>query len=379
MQELLKPLRNGLFSRIVNKANSDKHNKRFSSWQHMVAMVYAQLTNASSLRTLASSYNQHSTAHYHLNTAEIKRSTLAQANANRNPAVFADTVTALISQAQRHIKRECNEMLYLLDSSPISLKGMGFDDWTTAHKTSRTQGLKLHLVYDMHSQTPIYHDISVPNINDITAAQEIPIQSGATYVFDKGYCDYAWWNTLNTAGAQFVTRFKSNAALNVLQINICDDEHILADEHVTLRYASKRKDRKQPYQGALRRIEVLREGKEPLVLATNDMTSSAAVIALRYKNRWQIELFFKWIKQHLKIKSFLGRTENAVKIQLYCALIAYLLLLLYKQANGLTISLWQLLAQVANSLFQRPEFDLHAKKKRLRRYLVFEKQGVLQF
>jgi IS4 transposase len=173
----------------------------------------------------------------------------------------------------------------------------------------------------------------------------------AIYVCDRGYCDYNWWHQIDSAGAHFVTRFKSNAALAVVSerpIDLDDTGTILSDSTVQLKSKQASGGRKNLYRHPLRRVTIARPDKAtPLVLATNDLVSPASVIAQRYKDRWAIELFFKWIKQHLRIKKFLGRTENAVRIQILTALISYLLVVLYKQRHALRATLWECLCVIS--------------------------------
>ena len=181
---------------------------------------------------------------------------------------------------------------------------------------------------------------------------------GAQYVFDKGYCDYNWWHKIDCAGATFVTRFKRNAAMTVVQdkdIPAAAREHVIQDQIVQFKHLhSRRGGAMNHYRTPLRRIVVVRPDKDtPLILATNDLHSAATEIAQRYKDRWGIELFFKWIKQHLSIKRFLGRSENAVRIQILTALISYLLVVLYQKTHALSVSLWDCLCMVRATLFQR--------------------------
>jgi putative transposase len=228
--------------------------------------------------------------------------------------------------------------------------------------------LKLHLLYDCTEQLPLQASMSAPNINDIDVGRELSLQPGALYVFDKGYCDYNWWARIDAQGARFVTRFKRNAALRTERIRKVPGQEaalILSDEIVRFANPCPGARRRNHYRQALRRIVVARPGHEqPLVLATNDLESPAARIAQYYKQRWHIELFFKWIKQHLKIKRFLGRSENAVRIQILCALITFLLLALYRQAHGLKQSLWQLLGELRSTLFQRPATEEAMARRR---------------
>ena len=367
----MKALPRGNFERIVERHQADKHTKGFRCWDQLVAMVYGQLCGASSLRVLEAGFNSQAHHHYHLGTGAIRRSTLADANAKRSTEVFAETARLLMSQAKRKLRREGEELLYLLDSTSITLKGLGFDAWTQANRTHRTQGIKLHVLYAARAEQegyPVRQSLTPPNVNDRDEGVKMPLETRATYVFDKGYCDYTWWHRIEREGARFVTRFKRNASLRLeqaLPIPAEDTETILADEIVCFANRHPGARRKNPYQKPLRRVTVARpEHDSPLVLATNDLDSPAAQIAERYKQRWGIELFFKWIKQHLRLRNFLGRSAHAVHIQILTALIAYLLLALYHQAQRYTGSLWILLAELRSTLFQRPGIETALYRRR---------------
>lgn len=365
---IMKALPRGAFDRVVQTHQADKHSKGFGCWDQLVAMVYAQLSGACSLRVLETGFNSQRAQHYHLGTSPIRRSTLSDANGKRKAEVFADVAKLLMSQAQRSLRRESEELLYLLDSTSISLKGPGFDAWTSANSTRNTQGIKLHVLYAGNEEIPVQHSFTAPNVNDIDEGKKLMIEPDAVYVFDKGYCDYNWWHKINEQKARFVTRFKRNASLEIECIRTIpaeDADIVLKDEIV--RFANKypRGGRKNHYKNSLRRITVARpEHDQPLVLATNDLVSPASSIARHYKDRWGIELFFKWIKQHLKIKSFLGRNENSVRIQILTALIAYLLLAIYRKAQNYSGSLWILLAEVRSTLFQRPAIEVELYQRR---------------
>ena len=375
MQEIMKGLPRGGFDRLVRERNADKHSKGFGCWDHLIAMIYGHLSGADSLRQLEAGFNSQSNHHYHLGVGPIRRSTLAEANGRRKAEVFEQAARLLMSQTGRHLRQESQELLYLLDSTSITLKGPGFDAWTRSNSTRNTQGIKLHVLYAAHEHVPLQHSFSAANVNDIAEGSKLPIESGATYVFDKGYCDYNWWARIDAQNARFVTRFKYNAALRVeatRSLAAEDGGTILEDQIVRFACRHPGGGRRNRYEKALRRVVVARSGKErPLVLATNDLDAPASAIAQYYKDRWQIELFFKWIKQHLKIKRFLGRSENAVRIQILTALISYLLLALYKKNSGFTNSLWSLLGELRATLFQRPSLDNKNYRKRRERHLAF--------
>lgn len=365
-QEVLKHLPRGVFDRAVRSQQADKYRKKFSCWQQLVSMVYAQLSGATSLRTLQSSFNAQSAHHYHLGCQPIRRTTLSDANAQADGHVFSSVAQALMQQVRGSVRAEAYEFLQLIDSTSITLKGPGFDRWTRGNRTRNTQGLKLHVVFGLPESAPLAQSISAPNLNDLDYARTLELQRGAIYVFDKAYCDYAWWWKMTQSGAQFVTRFKRNTRLQVKSARAIPRQAqgiILKDEQVYLSNKHPGGGRTNPYSEALRRIEVARDGKPSLVLATNDLKSSALRIAERYKARWQIELFFKWIKQHLNIKRFLGRTQNAVRLQILTALIAYLLAVLYAQAHAIKTSLWLLLSELRATLFHRPEIELHRHRR----------------
>ena len=305
----------------------------------------------------------------------IKRSTLADANRKRNVEAFKELCNGLLQQTHRRVRKDCQDLLYLLDSTPIQLKGYGYD-WAEATRAARTQGLKLHLLYAPQAEVPVYANISTPNVNDIEDAQHLAIEASATYVFDKGYCDYNWWHAIDQQAAIFITRFKRNASLikvNDRPVPAEQGDIILEDSEVRFKNKHPGGGRINHYQATLRRIVVHRPDKdEPLILATNDLERPAGEIAALYKKRWGIELFFKWIKQNLKIKRFLGRSDNAVRIQLLTALIAYLLIDMYRRRQGITTSLHLLVAELSVTLFQRPQIEAYVSHRYHRRRLEFE-------
>ncbi|MGX9220613.1 IS4 family transposase [Massilia varians] len=381
---VLKGLPRAVFNRCVERHHADKGCKRFRHWDHLLAMVYAQLSGASSLRTLELGFNSHSLHHRRLRTSAIHRSTLADASERRSALVFNDTAAWLMGKVSRKLRQEMKPLICLLDSTSITLKGREFDGWTLGNRNRNTQGIKLHVLLDAASGAPLWHDFSAPNVNDVTQAWQAPLQHDTLYVFDKAYCDYNWWARIDEAGSRFVTRFKSNAGIESIEdLPVPGDAQgvVLCDEVVRLKYTHSSKGRLNHYDKTLRRVTIYRPDKDtPLLLATNDFHSSALEIGQRYKERWQIELFFKWLKQHLKIKTFLGRSSNAVHIQIVTALIAYLLVALYKQAHRLNYTLWHCLALIAATLFEPPIIDTSPPRTRPRRTraLVTTQQGVPQ-
>lgn len=379
--QLLKAFPQKIFNDAVERYQSDKYSKGFRCHDQFIAMLYGQLNQSKSLRELTEGFNIQSQHHYHLNTRSVKRSTLADANAKRDARVYMDVATHLLSQVKGKLKRELKEQLYLLDSTPILLIKQPYDSWTKHHNTHRIKGLKLHMMIEQQANAPIYANISHANLNDVDDARQMPIDSGVTYVFDKGYCSYNWWYDIDQAGSYFVTRFKRNAALVLCeQQAVKQGTAIISDDIVKFKNKVPRGGAMNHYhQQPLRRICVKREGKAtPLILATNDMESPAELIAERYKQRWQIELFFKWLKQRLKIKTFLGTSENAVRTQIYIALIAYLLIWLEKRSSSSECTLIQMLWQIRSQLFHRVETDYQMYKRRREHLAELQKmQGVL--
>lgn len=337
IQQVIQAVPRGAFEQIVQRHGANRFSKGFGCWQQLLAMVYVQLSGATSLRQMEAGLNAQARQHYHLNMRCVRRSTLADANGKRSPQVFAELLELLIAQAGRRARKEREELLYLLDATRVAPYG---------------REMKLHLLLETGSQSVAHASITPGNVNDITEGRKLAIEPGATYVFDRGYCHYNWWHEINHKGARWVSRFKRDAALNYLAERPVA-LGILRDSVVAFALRTPRGGHRNSYSTPLRRIEVHRPDAAPLVLATNDLASPAEEIAALYKRRWQIELLFKWVKQHLQIRRFVGRSENAVRIQLLTALIAYMLVLLLQRETGSTSSMWMLLAELRHSLFQR--------------------------
>jgi putative transposase len=349
---LLKPILRWRFDAIVARHKGDAYDKSFDSWDHLVALIYAQLCGAESLRGVVTGWNAQAHHHYHLGVGRLARSTLADASARRPAAVFAETFATLAEQADRRLRRDGAAMLRLIDATPIPLADLSWAAWN-----GRTRGLKLHVVYDPEADHPRRIAITPPTVNDVQIGREVPIEAGATYVFDKAYCHYAWWAQIHTAGAVFVTRKKINARHRRVRRRPLDthagDGFTIIDD-VEVRLASKG-DSKLPIP--LRRIRVKRDKGGALTLLTNDLARTAVEIAALYKARWQIELLFRWLKQHLRLRRFLGRSENAIRLQLLAAMIAYLLLRLAARQSRLVATALRFTELVSECLFMRKPFD----------------------
>lgn len=354
---LLEPLDRRLVGRAVRAHDGDHGvgggDHAWTCERHLKSLLFAQFAGLKSLREIVEGLGAHSASYYHLNLRAPRRSTLSDANRERPAAVFRDIASALIPVAAGVLRREGEALIRLLDSSPIPLKDNRLA-WAQAN--ARTRGLKLHLLYDPRQRRPVWFEVSSAKVDDVVAGRAVPLEPGATYVFDKGYTDYRWWSEILAAGAFFITRRKRNARCRAIGEAAVEGEAILADRRLKIGHRQPRggAGRNPLYDVALREVVVDRPDKDtPLYLLTNDLDRPATQIAALYKERWDIELVFKWIKQNLKIRRFLGRSENAVKTQIYVALIAFMLLriLHHTAARAFKASTALLLTQLKIALF----------------------------
>lgn len=321
--DLLKRVPWAAFDRLVEEHGADKHVRRLSTKSQLIALLYGQLAGAVSLREIAGGLESHSTRLYHLGARPASRSTLADANVKRSSAVFAGLFAELVAKAGRGLRRAIGEATYLIDATGVRLSGSG-SQW--ARFSEQACGAKVHVIYDANDEKPIYAAVTPANINDITAAKEMPVQPGATYVFDLGYYDFSWWAKMDKAGCRIVTRFKSHTPLTVThEQEVAEGGPILSDR-IGLLPARQARRHRNPFSDPVREITVRTDAGKVLRLLSNDLDAPAKEIADLYKRRWAIELFFRYVKQTLNIRHFLGNSENAVRIQIAVALIAFLLL-----------------------------------------------------
>ena len=321
--DLLKQVPWDVFDRLVCDHGADKHVRRLTTRDQLIALLYGQLSGASSLREIIGGLESHRARLYHVGGRPAQRSTLADANARRPAEVFSELFSEMAGRLQRGLRRKLGEATYLIDATGLRLSGLG-SAW--AHFSAKACGAKLHIIYDADAERPVYAAVTAARVNDITAAQEMPMEPGATYVFDLGYYDYGWWAALDAAGCRIVTRFKSNTVLTVTAENQVPDGGTILSDRIGLLPQRRSKGRKNPFSDPVREIRVRIETGKVLRILCNDLDASASDIADLYKRRWEIELFFRWVKQTLKIRHFLGTSENAVRIQIAVALITYLLL-----------------------------------------------------
>jgi IS4 transposase len=311
------------FESLVEGHGADARVRRLSTKSQLVALLYGQLSGATSLREIVTGLSSHAVRLYHVGAAPVRRSTFSDANAQRPVAVFADLLAIMMKQAHRGLRRKLAETTYLIDATSARLneRSAGWAKFSTG-----VCGAKVHVIYDADADRPIYAAVTAAKVNDITIAKQMPIEPGATYVFDLGYYDYAWWAELDAAGCRIVTRFKSNTPLDLIkELSVATGSNILSDRIGFLPVRQAR-SRRNPMRDAVREVRVATESGTVLRILSNDLDASAEEIADLYRQRWAIELFFRWVKQTLKITRFVGTSENAVRIQIAVALIAFLLL-----------------------------------------------------
>jgi Transposase DDE domain/Domain of unknown function (DUF4372) len=330
--DLLKRVPWGEFERLVEVHGADRRVRRLPTKSQFIALLYGQLSGAVSLREIVAGLESQAARLYHVGGRPVPRSTLADANALRPSAVFAELFATMVGQARRGLRRAVGDATYLIDATTLPLSGSG-SDW--ARFSAQACGAKLHVVYDPDADRPIYTAVTAAKINDITAAQAMPIEAGATYVFDLGYYDYAWWAKMNAAGCRIVTRFKSNTPLTVTaELDVPEDAPDILSDRIGLLPQRQAKSRRNPFSDPVREVCIRIPTGKVLRLFCNDLDASAQEIADLYKRRWAVELFFRWVKQTLKIRHFLGTSENAVRIQIAVALIAFLLLRMAQAAQS---------------------------------------------
>jgi len=357
MHELLKFVPWRVFDRLVDEHEADRGVRRLSTKSQLIALVHGQLSGASSLREIVTTMASHEARLYHVGAMAPKRSTLADANAQRPAELFAELFDAMVGQVHRGLRRAAKHAVRLIDATSIRLSALSCN-WA-AYK-AHGPGVKLHVVYDPNTAVPVHFAVSPARQNDMMQAKEMPIEPGATYVFDLGFCSFAWWAKLDAMGCRFVTRLRKNSPTRLIEERpVAIRGKITADRIVRLNERLM-KSRRNPLDRDVREIEVVIDSGKTLRLVTNDLTSPAEEIAELYKTRWEIELFFRWVKQTLRIRKFLGTSENAVRTQIAVALIAYLLLRMAHAAQSSVSSPLAFARLVRSNLMHlRSIHDLH--------------------
>ena len=352
-RDLLKLIPWTVFDQLVDRHGSDELVRKFKTRHQFLALLFGQLAGAASLREIETAMASHQARLYHVGGRVAHRSTFADANRIRSPLVFSELFEHMLGMAGRGMRRKLGDAVHLIDSTGLHLAGIGAQ-W--ARFSANVCGAKAHVIYDPDLASPVYHAVTAANINDITAAKEMPIVAGITYVFDLGYYDFTWWAKLDAAGCRIVTRFKTNTPLgNPRDMPLDAASNILSDR-IGFLPARQANNRRNPMQDAVREIVVTIPTGKKLRILTNDLDAPAQEIADLYKQRWQIELFFRLMKQMLRITHFIGRSENAVRIQIAVALIAFLLIHLLQTMAKDKHGFLELVRLVRTNLMHRKDF-----------------------
>ena len=342
------------FARIVERYDGDRRVRTLSCGEQYRAMAFAQLTYRDSLRDIEACLSVHASKLYHMGFRQpVRRSTLADANEGRDWRIYAEMAQRLIAQARKLYADEdlgvdLTNTVYALDATTIDLCLSVFP-W--AHFRTTKAAVKMHTLLDLRGSIPSFIHISDGKLHDVHALDMLMPEAGAIYVMDRAYVDFARLHALHQAGAFFVTRAKSNMdAHRVYSAPADRATGIICDQTISLDGNATRRN----YPAHLRRIRFKDpETGKTLVFITNNFALPAATICALYKCRWQVELFFKWIKQHLRIKRFYGTSENAVKTQIWIAVSVYVLVAIVKKRLGLDASLYTLLQILSVTLFER--------------------------
>ena len=346
------------FARIVQRYDGNAGVRTLTCAEQLRAMAFAQLTWRESLRDIEASLAANASKLYAMGfRSPVKRSTLADANESRDWRIWSDLAVVLIRRARKLYASDALDVgldntVYALDSSTVDLC-LSLFDWAPFRSTKAA--IKLHTLLDLRGAIPAFIHISDGKLHDVNVLDMLTFEAGAFYVMDRGYVDFERLYALHQAGAFFVTRAKSPMdARRVYSTPTERDTGVICDQRVMLNgYYSARK-----YPEHLRRIRFKDpESGKTLVFLTNNTTLPALTIAALYKSRWQVELFFKWIKQHLRIKKFLGTSENAVKTQIWCAVSTYVLIAIVKKELQLNASLYTCLQILSVSVFEKTEIS----------------------
>ena len=341
------------FQRVVNKYQGDYRTKNFKCWDQMACMVLAHIRQENSLRDIDIVLNAHANKLYHIGIKQCPKSTLADANERRDYRIYEEFAKSLMHRARREYAQtelalEVDNAVYALEASIIDLT-LSLFPWAKFRKTKGA--IKLHAMIDLRGNIPAFLTITDGKVHDVKVAPLVPIEPEGIYVVDRGYVDFAWLWSVHQTGAFFVTRLKKSLNwTRVVSHPVDKSIGLRCDQEVLL--SSLRL--KNLYPNRLRRISFRDETQNrTLVFLTNNFTLPSETIATLYKARWEIELFFKWIKQNLRVKTFYGTSPSAVKIQIWIAMIVYLKLAILKERYHLEPSLSKLLHFLEVNLFER--------------------------
>ena len=347
--QLIEFLNNDKFRRLVDKYDGNRYVKHLTCWNQLLALMFGQLCNRESLRDVIVALEAHRSKCFHLGLGRkpIAKTTLATANQNRDYRIFEEFAFYMMAQAREKRATDIFKLggkVYAFDSTTIPLCLSVF--WWAKFRKKKG-GVKAHVLYDLEAQVPAFYHITTASVNDSKAMQEIPYETDAYYIFDRGYNNFKELYRIQQMESFFVVRAKSNLQYKCVRWKRRLPKNILSDAEIELTVYKSRKD----YPENLRLVRFYDEEQDrEFMFLTNAMDLTAQQIADLYKNRWQIELFFKWLKQHLKIKKFWGTTENAVRIQISAAITAYCLVAVVQHDMQLKRSTYEVLQILSMSL-----------------------------
>ena len=360
--QLISFLNEDKFRRIVNKYQGNRYIKHFTCWNQLLSLMFGQLSNRESLRDLIVALDAHHSKCYHLGMGRnVSRSSLARTNQNRDYHIFEEYAYYLVNEARKKRVTDIFKLggnVYAFDSTTIDLCLSVF--WWAKFRKKKG-GIKVHTLYDVETQIPAFFHITEASVHDSKAMNEIPYESGSYYIFDRAYNNFKMLYRIHQIGACFVVRAKKNLQYKPVKWKRRLPKNVLSDMSIQLTGFYP----KQYYPEPLRLVRYWdEEQKREFIFLTNATHISALQVADLYKNRWQVELFFKWLKQHLKIKKFWGTTENAVRIQIYAAICTYCLVAIIQHDMQLDRSTYEVLQILSISLTDKtPLRDLFDKTK----------------
>ena len=347
--QLIEFLNNDKFRRLVDKYDGNRYVKYLTCWNQLLALMFGQLSNRESLRDVIVAIEAHRSKCFHLGLGRkpIAKTTLATANQKRNYRIFEEFAFYMMSQAREKCAENIFKLggkVYAFDSTTIPLCLSVF--WWAKFRKKKG-GVKAHVLYDLEAQVPAFYHITTASVHDSKAMQEIPYETDAYYIFDRGYNNFKELYRIQRMESFFVVRAKTNLQYRCVKWKRRLPKNILTDAEIDLTVYKSSKD----YPESLRLVRFYDEEQDrEFIFLTNAMDLTAQQIADLYKNRWQIELFFKWLKQHLKIKKFWGTTENAVRIQISAAITAYCLVAIVQHDMKLKRSTYEVLQILSMSL-----------------------------
>jgi hypothetical protein len=351
------------FSQCVERYHGERGRKTLTSWDQFLALVFGQLSFRKSLRDIVTCLSAHRDKSYHLGFRSLVcRSTLSDANEHRDWRIYRDLANLLILDARKlytDVKPESlniSEAVYVIDSTTIELC-LSLFPWA---KIKDQAAIKMHLGLELHGNIPAFFSLSDGKTADVSYLDHIQFEVGSYYIFDRGYYDFGRFYIINSAQAYFVTRAKSNWSFRRLYSKPVDKESGVCCDQIVVQ---KKPHHQKEYPAKMRRVKYYDKlTKRYYVFITNNFDLSAEVIAELYKQRWQVELFFKWLKQHLAIEAFWGRSSNAVKTQICVAISTYLLVSILKKHLHIDRNIYEILQILSVSLFDKiPIVELISK------------------